>query len=95
MTPYQQRLSPTTRRMAEDMLVRTFSQRTIDAYTYHVDQFLTHCHRPAEQVTPDDIRSFQLHLVREKQAGWSSFNQAVCGLRFLYRLRSLAPGTSR
>lgn len=85
MTPYQHRLSPTTRRMAEDMLVRNLSQSTIDAYTYHVDQFLQFCRRPAEEVTPEDIRNFQLYLVRDKQAGWSSFNQAVCGLRFLYR----------
>ncbi|HUG66876.1 MAG TPA: integrase, partial [Pirellulaceae bacterium] len=31
------------------------------------------------------IRQYQLHLIREKKIGWSSFNQAVCGLRFLYQ----------
>lgn len=85
MTPYQKRLSFTTKRMAEDMLVRNLSESTIDAYTYHVDLFLKYCGRAAEDVTPEDIRDFQLHMVREKNVGWSSFNQAVCGLRFLYR----------
>ena len=31
------------------------------------------------------MRSFQLHLIEVRKVGWSSFNQAVCGLRFLFR----------
>ena len=85
MTPYEKRLSPTTRRMADDMLIRNLASSTIEAYTYHVDNFLRHCGRPAEELGPDEIRQYQLHLIREKQIGWSRFNQAVCGLRFLYR----------
>lgn len=85
MTPYRNRLTPLTKRMAEDMLVRNLSASTIDAYTYHVDQFLAFAGQPAEQLGPEQIREFQLHLIREKKVGWSSFNQAVCGLRFLYR----------
>ena len=85
MTPYRTRLTPLTKRMAEDMLVRNLSVNTIDAYTYHVDRFVDFAGRPAEELGPDEIRAFQLHLVREKKVGWSSFNQAVCGLRFLYR----------
>ena len=85
MTPYAKRLSPLTRRMADDMLVRNLSASTIDAYTYHVAKFLDHFQRPAEQLGPDEIRQYQLYLIQEKKVGWSSFNQAVCGLRFLYR----------
>ena len=85
MTPYAKRLTPLTRRMAEDMLVRNLAERTIDTYTYHVDDFLRHCDRPAEQLGPEDIRSYQLHLIQQRKVGWSSFNQAVCALRFLYR----------
>jgi len=85
MTPYANRLTPLTQRMAEDMLVRNLSPNTIDAYTYHVDRFVAFAGRPAEQLGPEEIRAFQLHLIRDKKVGWSSFNQAVCGLRFLYR----------
>lgn len=85
MTPYAKRLSPVTKRMAEDMLVRNLSPSTIDSYTYHVDNFLRHFDRPAEELGPEEIRQYQLYLVQEKKIGWSSFNQAVCGLRFLYR----------
>lgn len=71
--------------MAEDMLVRNMSQSTIDAYTYHVGRFAEFLGRSPESASPEDVRSFQIHLIKERNTGWSSFNQAVCGLRFLYR----------
>ena len=85
MTPWQQRTSKLTQRMAEDMLLRNMSQSTIDAYTYHIGRFAQFLGRSPDGASPEDVRSFQLHLIRERKIGWSSFNQAVCGLRFLYR----------
>ena len=86
MTPWQKRTTTLTQRMAEDMLLRNMSQKTIDAYTYHVGRFAQYLGKSPEQASPEDVRSFQLHLIRERKVGWSSFNQAVCGLRFLYRI---------
>jgi len=63
MTPYHNRLTAITKRMAEDMLVRNLSANTIDAYTYHVDRFVDFAGRPAEQLGPAEIRQFQLHLI--------------------------------
>ncbi len=77
MTPYQRRLNPYIRRMAEDMKLRNLSPRTIDAYTYHVDKFCHHFGKPAEQLGPEEVRQYQLYLVNDKKASWSSFNQAV------------------
>ena len=86
MTPHKKRkLSKITQRMADDMLVRNFSPNTIDSYTWHVEKFLQFIGQPAEQAGPEEIRNFQLHLIQERRVSWSSFNQAVCGLRFLYR----------
>ena len=72
--------------MAGDMCVRNLSQRTIDAYTYHVERFSKHFGKPLDQLGPEEIREYQLHLIQVKKASWSSFNQAVCGLRFLYHV---------
>ena len=85
MTPHGKRRTPLTERMAEDMLVRNLSPRTIDSYTYHVDRFVRHFARPAEALGPEEIRQYPLHLIKDRKVGWSSFNQAVCALRFLYR----------
>jgi len=86
MTPWQNRLTPLIRRMAEDMLLRNLAQKTIDSYTYHVGRCAAFLGKPLEEATPEDLRSFQLHLVQERKVSWSTFNQAVCGLRFLYRI---------
>jgi site-specific recombinase XerD len=87
MTPYQKRtLSPIAQRMAGDMCVRNLSQRTIDAYTYHVERFGRFFDKPLDQLGPEEIRTYQLHLIEVRKASWSAFNQAVCGLRFLYRV---------
>lgn len=85
MTPWQNRTSQLTERMADDMLLRNLSQATVDAYTYHVGRFAEFLGKSPEDASPEDVRSFQIHLIKERNVGWSSFNQAVCGLRFLYR----------
>ena len=85
MTPWQKRTNPLIQQMAEDMLLRNLAQKTIDSYTYHVGRFAVFIGKPVEDAVPEDLRLFQLHLVQERKVSWSSFNQAVCGLRFLYR----------
>ena len=84
MTPWQQRTTELTSRMAGDMKVRNLAQSTIDCYTYHVGRFAQFLEGTVAEATPEDVRSFQLHMIEERKVGWSSFNQAVCGLRFLY-----------
>ena len=91
MTPYKKRLNPFIQRMAEDMQLRNLAESTIDAYTYHVDKFCQYFGRPADQLGPEEIRQYQLYLVKEKKVSWSSFNQAVCGLRFLYEVTLQRP----
>ena len=84
MTPYHQRVTAFTKRMAEDMQLRNLSPRTIDAYTYHVDRFAMRYGKHPEELGPEHIRDFQLWLIKERHASWSQFNQAVCSLKFFY-----------
>ncbi len=58
MTPWQKRTTSLTQRMADDMRVRNYSQRTIDAYTYHVGRFADFLSRSPESAAPEDVRSF-------------------------------------
>ena len=73
------------RRMTEDMQVRNFSPRTIACYTYHVACFAKYFNRSPAKLGPEETRQYQVYLVTEKKSSWTSFNQAVCALRFLYR----------
>ena len=48
MTPWQNRVTALTRRMADDMKLRNYSQKTIDTYTYHVGRFAQHIGKSLE-----------------------------------------------
>lgn len=86
MTPYRKRLNKYIYRMAQDMKLRNMADSTIDAYTWHVDKFCQFFDSPPEALGPEEIRQYQLYMIEKKKASWSSFNQAVCGLRFLYEV---------
>jgi len=95
MTPYKKRMNPFIQRMVGDMQLRNLADATIDAYTYHVDKFCQFFGKPADELGPEEIRQYQLYLVNEKKVSWSSFNQAVCGLRFLYETTLQRPWAVR
>jgi len=76
-------ISPLHQRMLEDMQIRNYSPHTIEGYLRYVGQFAQHFGVSPDQLGPDDIRTYQLHLL-EKQVSKSIFIQTVCGLRFLY-----------
>src|SRR3990172_3481251 len=78
-------MTPLRERMTQDMEIRNLSPRTIECYAYHVGCFAKHFGRSPEQLGPEEVRQYQVYLVQEKKASWTSFNQAVCALRFLYR----------
>ena len=71
-------------RMRDDLRIRNLSPRTQKCYLWHVERFAKHFNRSPEELGPEHIRRYQLHLIEEKKASWSWFNQAVCALRFLY-----------
>jgi hypothetical protein len=56
-----------------------------------VVHFSQHFGRSPAELGPEQIRAYQLHLLQERQASGSVFNQAVCALRLLYRLTLQAP----
>ena len=85
MTPFKKRTCPITKRLAEDLMIRNMAEATIDAYTYHVRHFADFIKKPLDQTTVEDVRSFQLHLIQERNLAYSSFNQAVCALRFYFK----------
>jgi hypothetical protein len=91
MTPFHRRQNPFINRMAQDMQIRNLAANTIDAYTWHVDKFCSHFGKLPEELGLEEIRLYQVYLVNEKKASWSSFNQAVCALRFLYEVTLAKP----
>jgi integrase/recombinase XerD len=76
-------MSPLRQRFIDDLRLRNYAQRTIETYVGRVVAFAKHFGRSPEVLGAEEVRRFQLHLL-ERRVSWSSFNQAVCALRFLY-----------
>jgi integrase/recombinase XerD len=72
-------------RMLEDLRIRNYAPATVDCYVRSVADFAKHFNKPPDQLGPEEIRSWQLHLLDEKHVKQSTYIQAVCGLRFFYR----------
>ena len=76
-------MTPLRQRFVEDLRLLNRSPRTIERYVGHVAKFAKHFGRSPETLGVEEVRAFQLHLI-ERGVSWSTFNQAVCALRFLY-----------
>jgi site-specific recombinase XerD len=77
-------MTPLRQRFLDDLRLRNYARRTIDTYVGQIACFARHFGRSPEVLGADDIRAYQLHLL-QRRVSWSTFNQAVCALRFLYR----------
>ena len=71
-------------RMIDDLRIRNYSPRTIETYVYHVEQFARYFGKSPDQLGRKEIHRYQVYLAHEKKLAWSSYNQIVCALRFLY-----------
>jgi site-specific recombinase XerD len=76
-------LSPLRRRMIEDMSVRNMSPATQRSYISAVSKFSRYFRQSPDNLTLDDVRAFQVHLV-STGISWAALNQIVCALRFFY-----------
>ena len=70
-------------RLMEDLQVRNYSPRTVEAYVAAVAKLAKHFMKAPDQLSGEDVRVFQVHLLGAKTS-WSQFNQIVCGLRFFF-----------
>jgi integrase/recombinase XerD len=79
-------MTPLRQRMIEDMGLRNLSPRTIEVYVRRVAAFARHFGKSPELLGPPEIRTYLVHLVRERHVSWSYYNQTVAALRFLYNV---------
>jgi len=77
-------MTPLRQRMLAEMSVRNFAPATQSAYIHQVEAFARHFKRSPALLGREEIRRYQLHLINERHVSWSTFNQAVCALRFFF-----------
>lgn len=79
-------MTPLRQRMLDDLRVRNYAAKTQTTYIQRVAHFAAYFKRSPEQLGTEEIRTYLVHLADTKRVSWSSFNQSVCALRFLYRV---------
>ena len=77
-------MTPLRQRMLEDLQIRNYSPATVRCYVRSVADFAKHFKRSPDQLGSEEIRSWQLYLLRDKGVKISSYIQAICGLRFFF-----------
>ena len=84
-------MTPLRRRLLDEMALRHYSPRTVEAYLAAVVRLSNHFNCPPDRLDAEQIRAFQLDLIR-RDISWSLFNQVACGLRFFYSHVLRRPG---
>src|SRR5260370_24414163 len=79
-------MTPLRRRMIEDRRVRNFSPHTQCTYVLQVSLFARYFGKPPDQLGPEEIRSYKVHLTDERKLATGSILIAVAALRFLYKV---------
>lgn len=84
-------MTPLRQKMIEDMQVRNLAANTQKTYVEQVANFAKYFKRSPAAILPEEIRQYQLYLIREKEASWSTFNVAMAALRFVYEVTLQRP----
>jgi integrase/recombinase XerD len=84
-------MSTLRQRLIDDLRLRNYSPRTIACYVAVVARFAKHFGCSPDRLGVAEVRSYQLHLLDKEKASWSRFNQAVCGLRFFFKVTLRRP----
>ena len=68
--------------MLEELQRRNYSQTTVNAYLKMIETFAKHFNKPPDQLGADEIRSYQVHLLKERKLGARTVGHHTAALRF-------------
>ena len=70
--------------LKNELTIRGFSQRTVEAYLYYNQDFLNYVKKQPDAVGTDDIRNYLAYLINERKFKARSCNLAISSLKFYY-----------
>lgn len=76
-------MTPLRQRFLDELRLRNYAPRTIQAYVAGVVRLARHFGRSPDLLGPEQVRTFLLALVA-RGVSWSLFNQTVCALKLFY-----------
>jgi len=79
-------MTPLRQRMLADLKLRNYAPGTQRLYLSRVARFAAHYGQCPSKLGPAETKRYFHHLIETEKVSWSFFNQAVCALRFLYKV---------
>ena len=79
-------MTPLRQRMLEDMAIRNLADNTQSSYLQQISAYARYFHQAPEDLGPEEIRTYQLHLTQTRMLSASSVSVATGALRFLYKV---------
>jgi integrase/recombinase XerD len=77
-------MAPLRKRMLEEVQLRNLSEATIRAYLGTVTRFAQHFGKSPEQLGPEQVRQYLLHLINDKKDTCNTLQVYRGALKFLY-----------
>jgi integrase/recombinase XerD len=79
-------MTPLRQRMLEDMGIRNLAENTQLSYLQQVSAYARFFDCSPEQLGPEQVRTYQLHLRETRKLSPGSISIAIAALRFLYKV---------
>jgi len=73
------------RRMIQELQLRGYSERTVQAYVHPVAQLARHYGTSPDGLTQEQVRDYLLHLTNVQKVSRSTHTIALCGIKFFYQ----------
>ncbi|AXC12058.1 Mobile element protein [Acidisarcina polymorpha] len=70
--------------MLDELERRNYSPNTVRSYLHAVEEFARHFRRSPEQLGPDHVREYQVHLFRNRKLSARTIAGQTAALRFLF-----------
>jgi integrase/recombinase XerD len=77
-------MTPLRQRMIQDLRLRGYSDRTVEAYTYAVRKLAEYYHTSPDKLSEEQVRQYLLHLT-ERGVARGTHTIALCGIKFFYQ----------
>lgn len=71
-------------KLATELKIRGFSQKTVESYLLHNKQFLDFVKKEPMQIEEQDVKNYMAYLMSEKQYKPRSMSLALSSLKFFY-----------
>jgi len=78
-------MTPLRQRMIQDLQLRGYADRTVEAYVHAVAQLARFYQTSPDQLSEDQVRQYLLHLSTVQKVARGTHTIALCGIKFFYR----------